>query len=1079
MAEVHSAQPEQVEFDFARRQSGGRYSVYDQEEDVQSSNHHIPSRTNSDITNYGPIRRRSLLQPGIVTRKPVVGNDSRQSLPSQLKSSEKLQGLSYHQAKSNSSPLLDFAALTPPIPCSTPGQRVQTPNSQDYGHIGVFKLGSLRITNGAASPTPSDRTRPLTANGDNDYLTEGGEFRETHHPRLSQRSNTLVPADTVKSPWVTVRPASPLRQVQKPEKEPLKIETQLPLLDPSLALFDFRSKHSPTKSLELAQEYIDDLLLTPFSFDASPLSSAFQVTSKHTAMEDDLFEPEPGTPPPEAAEIDRMGARSYDSGYGSTDSPLASKAPKERLPPKPLAKADSGYSSNISLRSFNKKENAPMVPAKDPQMLISRDPVSRVASSTYSISSSSENTLSTERSLPSLPQRNSVSRNVSESSRNTQSTSPAPAPVTPQRQQPAVPSKNSNTSAKTPDARGPNVPPKTETRMENLAKQKHKRQQSLPTPAVQQPQLKNSPSGDLSRGRKDSQRGNKMQKRPQSMQPAHSAPIYTVQAMPSNDFSIPPVSKDAERKLEERVGGFPVASFPNTFSGLRKSSSKETLGTIFSVGSAEVREEINFARLQGKLPAVPSPISEVPPRKPEPKKESRPETNRRATIQPTSSSVPFWKTFDVRRKSLKARSREPSVAPKTAEQREEEFEAHVTSFETISSSLGKSPYDVAAVSTRPSSSGAAVRAKSLTEQFESDAAARFQRNRNISEQSQASTVLQNKHSYGSIKAGNPFASGKSSPSHSRVASRDKFPPQSHANRGSWRLNPPQVLQAPVSNPQGDGIPISARDMKQRKPPVSMQTQHKMQPRPRSQPNNHPAPSALPSPPERQAPQPAVEAAVEKETHDQWAAQKSFWAERRKSAGEALTTRKSMELGSRPGSTRPSIDAQRERMSQGMSIPRASSARPSNEVHQQGWGNSGGWNKLQQPQYEPWTGHSTGIHRNYSPQWQQQTLASYHHTYGNENPYPSQHEYYPQDEGEFYPQHNEGQYYPDTQEDYYSHQSYEEYYAQPDANTSQHQEQIVMNMHSRKNSTNGMMALEGWEFDVTSHGMTGTPQRIRA
>jgi hypothetical protein len=73
---------------------------------------------------------------------------------------------------------------------------------------------------------------------------------------------------------------------------------------------------------------------------------------------------------------------------------------------------------------------------------------------------------------------------------------------------------------------------------------------------------------------------------------------------------------EARQHLEERVDAFPVACFPNTiegsaWSGLRRTSSKETLGTIFSVGSLEVREERNWKeRMMEKLPAVP-PIERI------------------------------------------------------------------------------------------------------------------------------------------------------------------------------------------------------------------------------------------------------------------------------------------------------------------------------------------------------------------------------------------------------------------------------------------------------------------------------------
>ncbi|CAG8974653.1 hypothetical protein HYALB_00010749 [Hymenoscyphus albidus] len=1121
VAEVHSPLPEPGEF--TRRSPTRRYSLYNQESDVQvpTPRLSLSSRTNSDITNYGPIRRRSLLQPGIVTRKPVVGNDCRQSLPSQRKSSpqldEKLQRLSY-DSKSRNPPVhnYDLPSLEPAIRPSSPNQRVQTPNSLDYGHIGDFKLGTLRITNGLASPTPSDKTRPITAKDEEDYLTNGGEYKETNRPpRPSRRSNTL-PSDTIIAPWVTVRPASPLRHVQRAEKGLLTIETRLPLPDSSLSQYKLRNKQSPNKS-DPNQEDTEDMIPTPFSFDTSPMSSGFQVTSKNTAMEDDLFETETDAQP-ETAELVRTGASSYDSGYGSNDSPLATKSSKDDLSPKSLEKADSGYSSNLSLRSFNKNQNAPMVPAKDSHML----KVSRIASNTNSVSSASvSSTLSSKRSLKTLLQGKLLSRKSFESNHNSKETSPAP--VTPQKQAPASPSTDSITLVKTLDVFRPNVPPKSESRMQFLAQQKHKRQQSLPNQALPNPQLKSSSSGEL---------GNKIQKRPQIIQTAHSEPVYTVQAMPGNKLSAPPVPQDTERHLEERVDAFPGAAFPNTFnrfSALRKSSSKETLGTIFSVGSAEVREEINFARLQGKLPAIPSPIAEIPSRKPAPKQEIRPRSNRRATIQPASNPVPTWKSVEARRRPSWTRSRESIVPPKSAEEEEEEFEAQVTSFDAISFSLGKSPYDLACVAnaiTRPASTGAVVRARSSTEMFEAGTAERLQR-RAVSEQTQSSATLQNRHSFGSMKTSHHVSSGP--PGHVRTNSRE-VPPPAHNNRSSWKTHPQKPQEPPTSISEGGGIPIPAREMRQRKPPVSMQTQGKMS-RPRAQSNGQPTPS--PSSSDRRSPQPSFEPKHppprDNEQEDHWATQKNFWAERRKSAGEALSARQSMEL-SRPGSIRtraspsPSMEAQREKMAQGMGIPRASSAR----ADVGGWGNSKAWSQVVPPRvlpegrqpkrleevipYQPWTGHSTGSHRNFSPssRWQEmQSPSSYHHTYGSESQAqlstsPSQ-VYYPQSQppSPYHPPRHEG-YYPhqtrcssnpnpnlDRDRRYANHDSgygaydgygygyeayeYEEYgygyeegygygYGYGEGDDNEEVREVVRSLHGGRMGTGRMMALEGWEVD---------------
>ncbi|KAF4624785.1 hypothetical protein G7Y89_g13382 [Cudoniella acicularis] len=909
-------------------------TIYGQPDKAHTSNS-LLSRTDSDAALYVPIRRRSLQQHGVATRTSYVENDPRQSLPSQVKSVEEIQNYYYNPAKPTTSPLSSFAAMGYDMKVSTPEQRVQTPNDLDYGHIGAFKLGSLRITNGAASPAPSDG-RSTTAGADEDYLTFQKHGQSNHRHGLSQRSNTLaVPNELIRQPWTTNRSESPLRQTHHVEHEPLSVNTQLPTLDPSLGLFDFRSKHSPTKSLDLANEYMQDLALSPFSFENSPTPSPkLEATSKHMAVEDDLFEAEPMTPP---LEPPKQLARSFDSGYGTNESRVV-RGPREPAP-KPLAKADSGYSSNISLRSF-KKDTGPIVPAKDGVSISTKESVLRVASSTYS-ESPSEIPIQPEKSLPDLP---------------------VEFPPLPVREAPPVPPKQPSVREQVNET-PPTLAIKSEGRPHIANLQAHTRQQSLPAipRAVREPQVSNnSPSGsdESMLSHSSGSRGNKVQKRrPQSMQPT---PIFTVQATrsPSEIISIPPVPAEVERKLVERVESFPVACFPNTLANtptLKRTVSKETLGTIFSVGSAEVRDEINFARLQGKLPPVPASIPEHPVQQPasQPKLAEKPLPNRRATFQASSTnSLPFWKSFD-RRRSMKSQPGEPSPAPrKSIEQQQEEYETHVTSFETITASLGKSPYDVGVRAIcRPQSSNANARARSMTAQFEADASARFQKE-----------------------------------PHNLLPHYEKPPP-------------------PVS-------------MHTRRIVVSASVQ------PVNPPSRAPlaTPTSVTPPPNRPAPEaPHISSMMgEKEAHDPWAEQKSFWAERRKSAGKALQTKKSMDMqrpaiaplnhanesgmnsgmdARRPGSARAPVDQVAEAaMRDGMSIRRSESARPSHQ-----------YSAPQQTQWDGY-GYETNDHwdqnqnfgeysmprRNYSGQWEEEQTVTYDHTYGSSPAQANQEdEYYTQ------------------------------------------------------------------------------------
>jgi hypothetical protein len=374
--------------------------------------HASTSRSNSDSTFYAPIRRRSLQQHGVATRNSWVDNDSRATLPSQAAAQEDLQSYYYDPAKPASSPLTDLVNMAPHFTDYVPGEpRAQTPNDHDYAQIGAFKLGSLRITNGAASPAPS-LERAATMDSEEHYVNtvNGRESYDQRH--AGQRSHTIsVPSERIVQPWIT-RAESPLAQETDPSEklESLTINTHLPLPEFSLFTFtDGHRGHHPTRSLDLARDYQSDIALSPFSFENSPPASPrLEATSKLTAIEADLFEAEPETP----GTPEFRGPRSFDSGYRAEEfsAPLQSKVvrgPKDSTP-KPLAKADSGYSSNVSLRSF--KGNQDSTKVREPRSSQPKEPV-RVASSTYSISSSSYSISSDvtvrqdDYPLPALPTR--------------------------------------------------------------------------------------------------------------------------------------------------------------------------------------------------------------------------------------------------------------------------------------------------------------------------------------------------------------------------------------------------------------------------------------------------------------------------------------------------------------------------------------------------------------------------------------------------------------------------------------------------------------------------------------------------
>ena len=100
-----------------------------------------------------PIRRRSLLTPGIATRTP---NDILRKPPQLPHCRQKeINDYYFNPMLPESSPLSTLAALDLANQGrSSPVPRSSTPSDLDYTHLGRLKLGTLRITNGSEPPLP-------------------------------------------------------------------------------------------------------------------------------------------------------------------------------------------------------------------------------------------------------------------------------------------------------------------------------------------------------------------------------------------------------------------------------------------------------------------------------------------------------------------------------------------------------------------------------------------------------------------------------------------------------------------------------------------------------------------------------------------------------------------------------------------------------------------------------------------------------------------------------------------------------------------------------------------------------------
>ncbi|MCJ1306493.1 hypothetical protein MMC25_000136 [Agyrium rufum] len=137
-----------------------------------------------------PIRRRSLLTPGIATRTP---NDILQRLPTREEAPEDMPDYFSKPNLLAFSPLSRIAALDlADQGRSSPYPRTGTP-CEDYPHLGGLKLGSLRVMNGTdPDDDPKQLKRCYTSPNmakEEDYFT-ASEGRQSHELERTGRSTT-------------------------------------------------------------------------------------------------------------------------------------------------------------------------------------------------------------------------------------------------------------------------------------------------------------------------------------------------------------------------------------------------------------------------------------------------------------------------------------------------------------------------------------------------------------------------------------------------------------------------------------------------------------------------------------------------------------------------------------------------------------------------------------------------------------------------------------------------------------------------------------------------------------------------
>lgn len=484
------------------------------------------SRAESEISLCTPMRRRSLQVPGVATRAAP-------QVPPLPKRSTARYSMPPTPSRRGSWDTLEMAM--PSVYELSRGvaevARASTPCEDDYKHIGAFKLGTLRITNGSPVTSPVVDTDSSDGNSGCQTTPEicnGQSYFDPINPSIDGSADATAPQKELPGRQPSVFPVSP-----GPKAE------YLPEINSS----------------------------SPFLEDRLGPVAELQIASKNTAIEDDLFaveqaeysqlevldvrvDPSAKSIPPHPC-LASEGTRSRE--INRSDSGIVA-SPTSEYSQKALSKADSGYSSNVSLRSFSRTATV----HRKGQAAIGEPGASPATSSPPD---------STELS-------------------SREATPPPPGP-----DKSDVPTTPARTSRELSPAARPNLWLRGRKSLSRKAKDRltlDSASPAQPSPTWSEFSLQ-SPTGSSKSASAFSissiaRKNGKLQKLLGSGRgPANLSPTH-----PTETTVVSPIPLEVEARFAKRTESYPAMMRRQS---VKPEASKETLGTIFSVGSAEMVNE--------------------------------------------------------------------------------------------------------------------------------------------------------------------------------------------------------------------------------------------------------------------------------------------------------------------------------------------------------------------------------------------------------------------------------------------------------------------------------------------------------
>ena len=325
-------------------------------------------------------------ESGVPARKPVPKPQSCKESSYELANGSQLceadQAYHYDKARPPISPLSQLEVLNFEREWEPPAQieRSATPSDLDYHYLGGLRLGSLHVTNGRASPAPSELSRHLLhrpsallhRDASSEYGSEVGSIKRTHTP----------PPSAWKQPQS--REVSQSRKFSPSQAQP-QISRDLSYGSDNAFTAQSHANGndvpSPTadRTVSMAMSYMAEMPNSPFSPPASQSTSpiipqrtssptgSVVVTTKKSEHEAELFEDE-AVGESQGSEEDRdtistcrtpSDAASHRPNPFDTYNKLQDSQSQGHLQPSQDARgetSDSGYSSNASLQSVKEEK---------------------------------------------------------------------------------------------------------------------------------------------------------------------------------------------------------------------------------------------------------------------------------------------------------------------------------------------------------------------------------------------------------------------------------------------------------------------------------------------------------------------------------------------------------------------------------------------------------------------------------------------------------------------------------------------------------------------------------------------------